>query len=341
MPREPENILVLRLGGIGEVLAITPALSAVRSRFGRAWITLLAERPACEMARGLVDEVVEANAPYRAAGMSSLLAPAFYVESARLFGRLLARKYDLFLDFHHLFGWRHSVKPALVSFLSRAPRRVGFGRGFFLTDRVPDPDDRHMTERNRAFLEPLGIRIDDTRPSLSVAPADQEWVDNLLGALGLAGKRIVAVSPGSSRPVTRWGAERFRETAARLVGRGAVVVVGTDGERDLCGAVAAGGVNLAGHTSVGRLAALLRHSALLVANDSGPLHMAYALGTPVVGIFRPREFRRWGSYADTRRFRAFYREGPGAEEGRTLPLITVDEIVSAAGKLLDETAPRS
>lgn len=340
MPRDPEHILVLRLGGIGEVLAITPALRAVRARFARAWITLLAETPASEVAREWVDEVVRADAPYRARRLSSLFSARLYAEGVRLVERLLRRKYDLFLDFHHLFAWRHAVKPFLVSLVARAPRRVGFGAGFFLTDPVPDPDDRPMVDRNRAFLAPLGIGLEDPRPSLGVAEADREWVDSLLAAAGLAGKRLIAFGPGSSRSVTRWGAERFREAAARLVSRGTIVLVGTAEERGLCESVAPGAVNLAGHTTVGRLAALLRRCALLVSNDSGPFHMAYALGTPVVGIFRPGEVRRWGSYGEAGRFRALFREGPGAEEGRTLPLVTVDEVVSAAEALLDANPAR-
>lgn len=338
MPRDPENILVLRLGGIGEVLAITPALRAVRSRFGRAWITLLAERPAGDLAAGLVNEVVEGEAAYRAPGLAALLKPALYRDALGVIRRVLRRKYDLFLDFHHLFAWRHAVKPFFASLLSRAPRRVGFGNGFFLTDRVADPDDRHMTERNRALLAPLGIEVRDLRPSLEVSGADQEWADNLLRTLGLWGKRVIALSPGSSRPVTRWGPERFAALARRLAERGAVVAIGSAAERELAEAV--GGINLAGLTTLGQLLGLLRRCALLVSNDSGPLHMAYALGTPVVGIFRPREYRRWGAYRDARRLRALYREGEGAEEGRTLPLITVDEADAAAQELLDEDPPR-
>ena len=341
MFRNPENILVLRLGGIGEVLAVTPALRAVRSRFDRAWITLLAEDPACEVARGFVDEVVRANVPYRAQGPASLLRPSFWEESALLAGRVLRRKYDLFLDFHHAFAWRHKLKPLLASLVSRAPRRVGFGRAFFLTDRVPDPDDRPMFERTRGILSALGIPLTDARPTLSVDPADQEWVDALLEALRLSGKRVIAVSPGSSRRVARWGVDRFRETVARLSRHGAVVAVGTAGERSLADALGKGVINLAGRTTVGRLAALLRRCALLVSNDSGPLHMASALGTPVVGIFRPLERRRWGAYDDPLRFRALSREGPGAEEGRTLADISVGEVVAAAEDLLHANPARA
>ncbi len=340
MPKDPERILALRLGGIGEVLAVTPSLRAVRERFPRARITLLAERPSYEVALPWVDDVVVAQGPFRAGAIGSLLHPGLYAELLRLIEQLLSRKYDLFLDFHHLFARRHAIKPFLVALLSRARRRVGFGPGFFLTDPVPDPDDRHMAERNRAFLSPLGIGIEDSTPILRVSPADQEWVDALLAALQLEGSRIIAIAPGSSRPVQRWGADRFRDAASRLSRRAKIVVVGSPQERGLGDAIASGALNLAGRTTVGRLAGLFRRCALLVANDSGPLHMAYAVGTPVVGLFRPGEVRRWGSYAETRRFRALSKEGPGAQEGKTLPLISVDEVVNAAEELLGENTPR-
>ena len=339
MPREPETILVLRLGGIGEVLAVTPALRAVRGRFPRARIALLAERPAGEAAAAFVDDWIVADAPYRA-GPADLLRPGLYAQALRLAERILRRRWDLLLDFHHLFAWRHALKPLLVSVLSRAPRRVGFGRAFFRTDAVPDPDGLSMAERNGPFLAALGLELEDPRPVLRVAAADAEWIDALLSALGVDG-RPVAVCPGSSREVQRWGAGRFREAAARLSSRGRIVLVGSPSERALCDAAAPpGAVNLAGRTTFGRLAALLARASVLVANDSGPLHMAYALGTPVVGIFRPGEVRRWGSYPDARRFRALTREGPGAETGATLPLVSVDEVVRAAEELMHAHPPR-
>lgn len=341
MSRPPERVLALRLGGIGEVLAVTPTLRGIRRAFPQARITLLAERPAGEVARGWVDEIIGADAVFRARGPGALLDLRVLADGVRLIRRLLGRSFDLFLDFHHRFAWRHGLKPLLVAALARAPRRVGFGPGMLLTHPLPDPDDRPMFERNRAFLEALGLPSHDVEPRLEIDPADQEWVDALLAALDLPAGRIVAVAPGSSRPETRWGAERFRRAAERLARRGPVVVVGGADERELCAAAApSGAINLAGRTTVGRLAALLRRAAVLVANDSGPVHLAYAVGTPAVGIYRPGEVRRWGSYPDRRRFRALSREGPGAQQGATLPLIPVEEVVAAAEELLDANPPR-
>lgn len=341
MSRPPERVLALRLGGIGEVLAVTPTLRGIRRAFPQARITLLAERPAGEVARRWVDEIIGADAVFRARRLGALLDLGVLADAARLAGRLLGRSFDLFLDFHHRFAWRHALKPLLVAALARAPRRVGFGPGMLLTHPLPDPDDRPMYERNRAFLEALGLPCDDLEPRLEVDPADQEWVDALLAALDLPAGRIVAVAPGSSRPETRWGEERFRRAAERLARRGPVVVVGGADERELCAAAApSGAINLAGRTTVGRLAALLRRAAVLVANDSGPVHLAYAVGTPAVGIYRPGEVRRWGSYPDRRRFRALSCEGPGAHQGATLPRIPIEEVVAAAEELLDANPPR-
>lgn len=340
MPGTPESILALRLGGIGEVLAVEPALRALRARFPSARLALLAERPAAEAARPHVDEVIAADAVYRASGLASLASLRVWAEAGRAAARLLRRRWDLFLDFHHVFARRHLLKPVLASLLSRAPRRVGFGDKPFLTDRVADPDDRPMPERSRALLAALGVPMDDARPRFRVEPADAEWVDALLEAAGLRGP-LIAVAPGSSRPVQRWGEERFREAARRLSARGRVVMVGSAAERGLCAAAAPdGAVNWAGKTTLGRLAALLARCAILLANDSGPLHVAHAVGTPVVGLFRPLERLRWGSYQDPARFRALWREGSGAEAGATLPLIPVEEAVAAAEDLLDARPAR-
>jgi ADP-heptose:LPS heptosyltransferase len=333
MPREPEAILALRLGGIGEILAVTPALRAVRERWPRARIALLAERGPGQAAAPWVDEIVAADAPYRARDGRSLLRPAFWCDSFALAERLFRTRWDLLLDFHHRFARRHALKPFLVAALSRARRRIGFGPGFFLTDPVDDPDDRPMVERSRSLVAPLGIDLPDPKPEVRIAAADREWVDALLEAAGLSGKRLILIAPGSSRPATRWPAAKFREAAVRLSRIGPLIAVGSHDERDLCGeALPPGGVNLAGRTTLGRLAALLARGAVLVANDSGPMHLAVAAGTPTVGIFRPGERIRWGGYRS--RFRALWKDGPGAEEGRTLDLVGADEVAAAAEDLL-------
>lgn len=339
MPRDPEAILALRLGGIGEVLAVTPALRALRDRWPRARITLLAERPSFEVALPWVDDVVEANLPYRAQGLRQILNPRLWAQSLRLVERVLSRRWDLFLDFHHRFARRHALKPLLAALLSRAPRRVGFSPGLFLTDAAADPDDRPMPERLPSLLAPLGLTLKHPRPALQTRAEDREWVDALLEAAGLAGRRMIVIAPGSSRPVQRWGALRFREAASRLSVHGPVIAIGTAEERELCAeALPPGGVNLAGRTTVGRLGALLAHAAVVVANDSGPMHLAVAAGAPVVGLFRPGERIRWGGYRE--RFKALWREGPGAEEGLTLSQIPVDEVVACAEDLLRAHPPR-
>jgi ADP-heptose:LPS heptosyltransferase len=336
MSREPERILALRLGGIGEVLAVTPALRRVRERFPRARMTLLAEEPAGEVAGGIVDEVISVNAVYRAQRLGDLFGGRFLEQSCRLVRGLLRRSFDLFLDFHHRVAWRHAVKPAVVAALSRAPRRVGFDKGragFFLTDPVPDPDEGHMTLRSQRLLPALGITPSWEEPRLEVAEADRRWAAQLN-----LGSPLVAFSPGASASLKRWPVEGFAEVARRLARRATVVVTGSEAERELCARVP--GLNLAGMTRVGQLAALLERCSLLVSTDSGPVHVAYAVGTPVVGIFLPRAFREWGSYRDARRIRALWREGPGAERGATLPLITPDEVVRAAEDLLDAPPAR-
>ena len=312
VPRRPtkKNILVMRLGGIGEILVISPALRAVRERYPDAHITLLGEHPAVDVIRGfdLVDEILVANAVYRAHGLLWMLSPRFYSEILRVTGKLTSRKYDLFLDFQHLFYPRTVLKPLLVGMLSRAPRRIGFdsyGRGFFLTDRIRDDrlEEKHLLYRNRDFLRPLGIEPDE-KIEMRVSGEDEAEADRLAKKWGLTnGEFVIGVNPGSSRPATQWSESRFVEVLQRIAADRAarVVLVGSKDDVPLCDRISRqvpGCVNGAGKTSIGVLAAILNRFDLFLSNDTGPLHIARRQGVPTVGLFRPGEFPIWGSYRD-------------------------------------------
>jgi len=184
-----------------------------------------------------------------------------------------------------------------------------------------------MMDRRAAMMAELGVDVRESRPIVPITDADRAWA----ASLGLEGP-LVAVSPGASNSVKRWDVERFAEVALRLSSQAKVLVTGSREERSLCSRVP--GLNLAGMMTLGQFAALLERCRVLVSNDSGPVHIAYGVGTPVVGIFLPRAYREWGSYPESDRFRALYRDGPGADRGRTLAGISVEEVVEAARSFL-------
>ncbi|MHC4607973.1 MAG: glycosyltransferase family 9 protein [Planctomycetota bacterium] len=352
--RDPRNILALRLGGIGEILVITPGLRAVRERYPDAHIALLGEEPAVDPVRGLglVDEIIPANAVYRAQGLKWLASPKFYLEMHRLVRRITARRYDLFLNFNHLYHPLAVLKPLMVAVLSQARTRVGFdssGRGFFLTHRVPDVRDepRHLLYRNRDLLAPLGIvPTDDVE--IGVRSEERAEADRLAAQWGLlSGRFVVGCHPGSSRAPSRWMPERFVEVLTRLRERyeARIVLVGSPGEAALCDRImrrVPGAISFAGRTSIGSLAALMEHFGLFVSNDTGPMHIARACGVPTVGIFGPGEHAIWGTYRDPA-FATVRRDVPCAPcylkkcgHHTCMTLIEPDDVLEAVAKVLDQ-----
>src|SRR4030065_2285010 len=114
--KEPKNILVMRLGGIGEIIAITPALRAIRKRFPHARIVLLAQYSSYKIIEGagLVDEIIKADEVFAADGLFNMLNYKFISELINLLRRIRADKYDLFLSFQHLYYLRSILKPMLI-----------------------------------------------------------------------------------------------------------------------------------------------------------------------------------------------------------------------------------
>lgn len=352
--RDPRNILLMRLGGIGEILAITPALRAVRVQYPRARITLLGEVPAVDVIRGLgmVDEILEANAVYRAHGWRWIVSPGFYSAVFGMIERLTSRKYDLFVSFQHLYYTKAIWKPLLVSLLSRATRRVGFdtaGRGFFLTDRVADDrrEPRHLLYRNRELLAPLGI-VPGERVEMAVTPEERIEAARLAREWKIDGPEfVVGVTAGSSRPATQWMTERFIEVLRDLQIRrkARIVLVGAASDRGVCAEILRSlpeCVDASGRISLGTLAALMPFFDLFLSNDTGPIHIAHAFGVPTVGIYRPGEWPIWGSYRE-KNFEGVSRPVPCAPcyvyrcaHHTCLKLVEPRDVLDAAERVLAE-----
>lgn len=164
----------------------------------------------------------------------------------------------------------------------------GRGAGFDLVSMA----EGHETDAQLAVARLIGAPPASQYPELWVTAEDRAACHALLLGHGIAAADpVVCVHPGSARPEACWPAERFAAVGRRLTEAGGrVVLFGAAGHRDLCSTIAKaipGAVSLAGETSLPMLAALLQRSVLLVTNDSGPMHMAAALGTPLVAAFGP------------------------------------------------------
>jgi ADP-heptose:LPS heptosyltransferase len=215
--------------------------------------------------------------------------------------RLRAARYDTAIDVQGL------SKSSIVSWLSGAPRRIGPGGrdgrevSPLLNNERVVPSATHVIDRNLQLLRPLGIDQCDVRFDLPEAADDARRVEAFLRDAGLTGGFAV-INPGAGWPSKLWCPERFGEVATHLgrrFGLPSVAVWAGDDEHQWAQSIVArsdGWARLAPPTTLCELAALLRRGRLMVASDTGPLHIAAAVGTPCVGLFGPMPHERNGPY---------------------------------------------
>ena len=295
----PKRILVVKLSDIGDVLTAIPALRALRESFPAARLEalvppnsapVLAESP-------LVDEVIvfdkfQYDRPIDAFKPSSLAA------LVRLALDLRRQRYDCLVILHHLTTRWGTLKYAALALISGAKVRVGLdnGRGWFLTHRARDGGfgARHEVEYWLDVVGTIGARTEDTSLEMAIGAEDEAFANDQCP--------LVAIHPGSGgySLARRWSAEGFAHVADALVERhGArIVLVGTpaDGVSQVASLMRSEAVNLEGKTNLKQLAAILKRCDLFIGADSGVMHLAAAVGTPLVAIFGPSNHRAWGPW---------------------------------------------
>ena len=279
------RILVVQTAFLGDVVLTTPLLRELRRAQPRAGIVVLTTPLGAEVLQGLphVDEIV----PFDKRGGEGRPGGTW-----RLATRLRRARCDLAI------AAQRSFRTGLLVWASRAPERVGFERAsgaWGYTRRVPWSPTQHAVRRYLELALAAGGDAEraDPRPELAVRNEARHRVREMLGGAGVGiGEPLLAVAPGSIWGTKRWSPEGYAEVARREGERGLrAVLIGSPAERELCEKVAAlaGGrpVVLAGRTSVPEMTALLAMCRALVTNDSGPGHVASAVGTPVVSVFGP------------------------------------------------------
>ncbi len=309
-PRPDSRILVIRPDHLGDLLFSTPALARLRQQRPKASITamvgpwgqpVLAHNPD-------VDELLICPFPgFTRQPKRSAWEP--YRILADYAVRLRRHSFDeaIILRFDHWWG-------ALLAAWAGIPIRLGYGvpetRPFLTQARVYG-SGRHEVVQNLMLIDPeLAMATPQMWP-LRFAPAaeDERWSDEFVCSLGALPSPLVAIHPGSGAPVKAWRSSAWARVADALAVRhGArIVITGGPGERRLAEAVAGAmyhsAIVIAGQTTLGQLGALLRRCALALGPDSGPLHLAVAMGTPTIHLFGPVDARLFGPWGDPQRHR--------------------------------------
>ena len=274
-----------------------PAIRALKERYPQAKLTLAVNSGLCELA-----SVVE------------------YVDAVVVWDQikkgLHKRKFDLCVILNP------TKEAHWNSFLAGIPIRVGYDRkwGFLLTHKLKDTKyigNRHEVDCNLELVGLVGAKIKDK--SLVIKVKEGIFSE-------LAGQKIIAIHPFTSDSVKQWPLERFRDLAQALMQEPGVkvAIIGASDEKiDF----AEGVINMINQTSLVELAVFLKRSSLLISGDSGPVHLAAAVGTPVVALFRNdllgKTAKRWGPWG----------VGHIVIEKNSLSDISVNEVVEQVKKL--------
>ena len=287
------RFLIVRLGSLGDIVHTFPAIAALRDSFPSAKIVWLTHPRWHELvaAGGLANEMWDVETR----SLSSIRG---------VLSRIRLEKFSTAIDYQGLW------KSAALPFLARVPRRIGFsssavreaGVPFLYTNRI-DVHAAHVADKNGELSLAAGAAKPVGSFTLSIPLAAKAAVENLLREKGI--QRYVVLSPGGGWVSKCWPAERYGELARRLFeekGRHSVINYGP-GEEELAGRVvsASGSAGVFPYSgSFGELMAILRGADCVVAGDTGPLHLADALGSRLVAIFGPTDPQRNGPYLGQR-----------------------------------------
>ncbi|MDD5465753.1 MAG: lipopolysaccharide heptosyltransferase II [Candidatus Omnitrophica bacterium] len=337
------RILISRTDRIGDVLLSTPVIKALRQKFPQAYISMLVAPYAKDLLEGnpYLDEVIlyDKDGEHKS-----------WWRTIKFAGRLKKKKFDLAVILHP------SNRLHLIAFLAGIPQRLGYNRklGFLLNlrkEHKKQEGSKHEAEYNLELLSELGVSGNPYDLFMPIRQDSERHIESLFSEEGINPQdRILAVNPGASCPSKIWPVENFARVAEKLAGlyNFKILILGGPKEIHLADKVARGikgkVVNLAGKTSVSQLASIFKRCSLFISNDSGPVHIASAVGLPVISIFGRSQAglspRRWGPLGKGDKY---LHKDAGCiqclahnckKEFACLKAITVEDVVSVAESIL-------
>lgn len=297
---QARNVLAVRLDNLGDLLMTTPALNAVRASLPEARLTLLSSPAGAAAARHIpeLDAAIAFAAPWVSPdgeAASPLILGAFELAMVE---HLADRRFDAAIVF--TVCTQSALPAALMCRLAGIPLRLGYSREnpyALLTEWLPETDVvgadmRHEVDRQLALVAAVGLHSGDERLHFSYRIDDVHRLHERLLAAGHDPRRpYFVVHPGASAPSRRYPAEWFGVAADLIAGESGCVPVYSGGAHELDlverarSAMHVPSLSVAGQIGLGELAALIAGAEVLVTNNSGPVHIAAAVSTPVVDLY--------------------------------------------------------
>ena len=294
---EPKNIIVRMPNWIGDLVMATPIITDLRKAFPKAHITALCRSPHSD----LLKEDPDIDELFSFQKMNDF---SHRSKKKDLVQKIRQGKYDLGILLTNSFSsawwfWQGKV--------SRIVGYKGQLRSLLLTDRVPLPKElsyQHLVISYKMLLQPLGIPVSESTPRLYLLDKELEEAKTLLARLGVKQNSVlVGINPGAAYGTAKcWLPERFREVTEKLLKDPRITLLYFGDQntepliKQICANLPERVINLAGLTSMRELASLIKLCDVLLTNDSGPMHMAAALGTPLVALFGSTNDTTTGPY---------------------------------------------
>ncbi|MEZ5462228.1 glycosyltransferase family 9 protein [Dokdonella sp.] len=291
-PNPPESICILRTSAIGDVTHVVPLVHTLRTVWPDTRITWLIGK-----------------LEHRVVGDIEGVEFIIFDKAARREGFRAVRRQLAGRKFSVLLHMQVALRSNLLSLLVKSPLRIGYDRarskdlhGLFINCRIASRKGEHVLDAMASFLEPLGIRQESVRWDIPIPDEAEAFAEHHLPK----GKRILLISPTSSHRLRNWRPERYAAVADYAVSQLDWRVVFCGGpsafEREFADQILSRmqshSVDLTGKDTLKQLLALLRRADLVLAPDSGPMHMANAVGTAVLGLHAASNPHRSGPYSD-------------------------------------------
>lgn len=333
-----KKILVIRLDHLGDVVLTTPAIKSLKNEFKDAKIDVLVRPFAKELLLNNknISEVIMLNPPWFAREKTSF-ANLFKFISKNF------RKYDLVIDFHA------DPRNILLAYFLGKFRLGSDVRGLgFLLNKISDyKTDVHVIDRMNNMLAPLGVKRSYSEPELFLTRKETDFADRFFRKNKI--RKAIIINVGTGRKNKYWFNDRWAKVADELIKQKKATIVFTGSHSDLADIEEViekmeekKFIVLAGNAGLNQTAAVIAKSSLFIGPDTGPMHIARAVKTPLIGLFGPVNPKIWGY--DEKKYRSVYKkidcsfcdrsDCTNKEYDKCMEEISAEDVVGLADKLI-------
>lgn len=354
LDKEIKKILVIQLGGIGDLVLSIPALKALRNRFEGAYIALLVISRSAGLIEGcpyidnlFIFDIYNTN-------LISLFKNGVFIRTWKVIKVLRRQKFDAILNLENIGSYNGAIKMAILFWLIGCKYKVGRdtdGRGFFLNVKVKDDsqDSKHEAEVHLDVARVLEAQISEIKLELPVFEEDNAFVSNFLTQQGVSSNDLlIGFNPLSFRAYQRWPKERWISLGQQMIKkyRGKIIIIGQRSGQEtineIANAIDKKRVMIAAELTLKQLAVLMKRFNLFITNDGGPMHIAAATQTPLIALFGPGDIHKFSPYCSSNKC-VIVRKKVNCRrpchkikcnDRKCMELITVEDVIKAVEGIL-------